>query len=196
MRGCKPVEVRAFLENIADEIDRLHLLIEEQKRDAALMRKQFEEAQTLESSVAKMLEQIEKKTDAVLVLSKLEMEKEQKEIGSERGKILQNAREEASLITREAEHKSKVFLTNANAQLKRIQDQITMLHARRVALIARIKSVLISQVEFLDALNRDIEKPRAESLEYSDVDVSKHGIDAAHLESIVKRLEEMEALHP
>lgn len=194
LRGFKPAEVVSFLNKAADEIDRLNHIIAEQDQEMNKLKTKLEDFRAIETTIKKMLEEVDARTKEILQRANSESQKSREEIHLERQHILRNAREEAALITKEAEHKSKVFMANANTQLNRLHDQINLLHAQRLALVTRLKAILHSQVELLQSLQKDVVAPRLEPLQYSEVDVSKKGLNTEQLENIVKSLEKDEGI--
>lgn len=192
LRGWKATEVQSYLENVAAEVERLNAVIQDQERQIAELRAKIEDYRVLEHTMTATIEQSHEQVRQIQAQTAIDTQRRLAQLEEEHRTILDQARQSAQLIKREAEQKSKAFLANANTQLKRLHDQISLLHAQRIAMITRFKSVLLAQVEFLDALMRDAEHPRLEALQLSDLDVARHGLDAAQLDAIVRRLEEME----
>ena len=196
MRGYKPTEVRAFMNELSDAFEKLERELEAAKQELGSIRSGGMQTPSMESAVVKLIEQVEKRTDAMLNLSKGNAEQTRGQIDGEKNKILALAREEAALIIREAEQKSAIYLTNANAQLKQLQEHIDKLHAQRVAIITRMKSLLVTQVEFLESLQQNLKPMQTGEIGFSSYDAAKGLIDADELAGIIKRLEEIEGSTP
>lgn len=192
LRGADRREVENFLAEVAAHVGRLEESLRLQESEQARLAAELERYARLEQHMQTLIGLAETQARELRRETETEWKRLRGAADEERKRVLQQAREEADLLRREAEHKSKVFLANANNRLKRVQDQIDQLLARRTALATRLKSTLQAEIDFLGALMRDDASTRPETLEYSDVNVSRKGLDAAQLDSIVRRLREIE----
>ncbi len=192
LRGADRREVAAFLEEVAAHVGGLQEQLRAHEGERARLAAELERYGRLEQHMQTLVGLAETQAKDMRRETETEWKRLRAAADEERKRVLQQAREEAELIRREAEHKGNLFLANAGARLKRVQDQIDQLMARRTALATRLKSALQAEVDFLAALLKEEPSPRPETLEFSDVNVPRKGLDAAQLDAIVRRLREIE----
>src|SRR5690606_24766487 len=97
---------------------------------------------------------------------------------------------EAAIIIRDAENKADAIRDAAHAKVQESRDEIGILQARRIAIISRVKSLLASQQQFLEALERDAVGPSQELTDFMKDAGANAGINAAQLQDILKKLDE------
>ncbi|MBI5476462.1 MAG: DivIVA domain-containing protein [Ignavibacteriales bacterium] len=133
--GFDTVEVSSFLARIADEI------ADARKNNDDLSKKVIE----LETRL-KDYQSIEKALQQTLMQGQ-----------ETAGKTVEIARKESQLILQEAEIKSAQILEKARTDLNSLNEQITILKAKKDSIGARLKMVLKSELDLIKALEVDEE---------------------------------------
>jgi len=136
MRGLDPHEVQAFLEMVADELE---LLVKENANLTQRLREveeRVEDYRKLEKTLQDTLTSAHKVTEEL-------------RIGAEK---------EAKLRIREAELKADTIVKESKASLTNLHAQITSLRSQKRAVIARFRSLLLSQLRLLDQEEREGEQ--------------------------------------
>ena len=137
--------------------------------------------QNMESTSATLLDQ--SKNNAAQIATRAEQE---------RRMFVKNAQDEAELIIRDAERRAGRILEDADRKRAAVVEDMGMLHGKRMTLIARFKSLVSSQLEFLKALEHDVKDPTVESFTLPSGKKTKEGVDAEQLEQIIQHLESIE----
>lgn len=131
LRGYDTDEVRYFLEMMADEMEALNrekITLEQQVNQAD---KQLEEYR-----------QIEKSMQNALIVAKETSDKS-----------LANTRKESKLIIADAEARADRIVENARKEASKIQQEITRLKIQRDTFVVKIKNLLRSELELLEAMD-------------------------------------------
>ena len=128
-RGCDPEEVRTFLEQIAEELTRLN-------QDSSERANQI---QRLETQVRAHQEREDTLRNALITAQKMTEE------------IKGNAKREADLILKEAELKGERLLEMAHRKLAQVQAEIAELTRQRELFLAKLRGLLRTHQELLDA---------------------------------------------
>lgn len=129
-RGYDTEEVRYFLEMLADELESLN-------------REKLELETELEQSKSRLQEykQIEKSMQDALIVAKETSDKS-----------LANSRKEAKLIIADAQAKADRIIEEAHGEASQIRQDISQLRIKRDSLLVKIKNILTSELELLEAM--------------------------------------------
>jgi len=129
-RGYDTEEVRYFLEMLADELESLN-------------REKLELETELEQSKSRLQEykQIEKSMQDALIVAKETSDKS-----------LANSRKEAKLIIADAQAKADRIIEEAHEEASQIRQDISQLRIKRDSLLVKIKNILTSELELLEAM--------------------------------------------
>ena len=193
LRGISENEVRSYLKELATAIEGLTDENSKLRSHIAMLETRLKASQELEQKLTRMLRDMESTSAKIIDQSKTNSAAMSTQIERQRRVLLTKAQEEAAIIIRDAEKKAQRVLDEADGKRKSLIEEIGMLHARRMALIARIKSLLSSQVEFLNALDRDLKDPTANTIPIRRERKTKEGIGSAELQSIIQKLEDQKA---
>jgi DivIVA domain-containing protein len=128
--GYDPAEVRGFLETIAMALEHAHHRTGEASRRIADLEAQVREFQALESSLRQSLVQAQ---EAGVVAA-------------------ENGRREAHALIREAESRASVIVDRSRTELASVQEQITILRAKKDSVVSRLRMLLQSELDLLKAL--------------------------------------------
>lgn len=136
-RGLDPVEVRSFLEGVADELQRL--LKECALKDEYIQKlgAQLQAYQGQEDSLRKALVAAQRLTE--------EME--------------ENAQKEAALILKETELKAENLLERAHLKLAQLQGEIAELKQRKGLFEAQLRAAITLHLDLLEAGQGEEESP-------------------------------------
>lgn len=127
-RGFDPLEVRAFLEQIAEQHDSMHQEVRELRRQLAELQGQLKDYHGRERSLEATLQ------------STREMAQE----------IKTNAEREAQLTVAEAELRAEKILGQSHNRLAQIHDDITELKRQRAQFEVRLRSLIEAHIKLLD----------------------------------------------
>lgn len=137
MRGYDVEEVRAYLEALAEEFERLG----EKERTAASevvrLNTELESYQKLEQSLKVAL------ANAQATLSEAR----------------ESAKREADLLRREAEVQAARLVSEARAWVDSVKREVADLESRREALARKLKSILRSELDLIDMLLEEDQPP-------------------------------------
>lgn len=136
-RGLDPVEVKGFLEGIADELQRL--LQEGARKDERIqeLEAQLRAYQELENALKKTLVTAQRLTE----------------------EMKESAEREATLILKEAELKAANLLERAHLQLAELQGEIAALKQRRGVFEAQLRAAIKLHADLLEAEKEQAEPP-------------------------------------
>lgn len=148
MRGYETGEVQAFLEMVAKEFEDLA------RENAALLERmagldaQIEDYRKMEKALRETMLAAQQTTEG----------------------IKENARAEADLLLREAQHKADGIVAEARHRAQGLQRDVAVLEQQRNAFIAQFKSLVESQLNLLDEMHSGraatpSHPPKAEALE-------------------------------
>lgn len=138
VRGLDPDEVRAFLEQVAEEMTRLL----QQATDQTAV------AQRLEAQVRSFQEREDAVRDTLMTAQKMTEE------------IKGNAKRESDLIIKEAELRAEKLLEQAHQKLGQVQSEIAELRRQRDLFAARLRGHLKTHQDLLDAAIPDKPAPQ------------------------------------
>jgi cell division initiation protein len=130
MRGYDPVEVETFMEMMANEFE--SLLKEQNDARTKLIE--------LESDL-KNYKQIERTLQQTLMQAQ-----------EATGKTYEAARRDAESIIKEAEIKGSGIVSGANAEISKLNNEITQLRARKDSMVGRLRVLLSSELDLIKAL--------------------------------------------
>lgn len=128
MRGYKDLEVDEFLDDIADEFERLFNENIDYKDRLESLEEKIEQYRNIEDTLKKTL------------VSAQQQAEEQK----------QNAQKESDLILRDAELKSRSIVNDSYAERQKIQRSVTALKQKQEDLRFQLKSVIDTYSKILD----------------------------------------------
>jgi len=148
MRGYETGEVQAFLEMVAKEFEELA------RENAALLERmagldaQIEDYRKMEKALRETMLAAQQTTEG----------------------IKENARAEADLLLREAQHKADGIVAEARHRAQGLQRDVSVLEQQRNAFIAQFKSLVESQLNLLEEMHSGraatpSPPPKAEALE-------------------------------
>ena len=132
-RGLDPVEVKSFLEGVADELQRL-------LKECAL---KDEYIQKLEAQLQGYQGEEDSLKKALIAAERLTEE------------VKENARKEAALILREAELKAEHLLEHAYLKLAELQGEIGELKQRRGLFEAQLRAAIKLHLDLLEAESKE-----------------------------------------
>ena len=165
LRGYDPDEVRYFLEMIADELE-------------ALNREKSELEAKVKSHQEKLQEykQIEKSMQDALIVAKETSDRS-----------ISNTKKESKLIIADAEAKADRIVEGARKEASKIRQDIEKLHMQKDSFIVKIKNILRSEFELIDALDKSDTK-----FEEIDLDTleDEDSFDIDRLKEEINRLDE------
>jgi len=153
LRGYDPDEVRYFLEMVADELEALNREKNEMEAQHEQDRKKLEEYRQIEKSMQ----------DALIVAKETS------------DKSLATSKKESKLIIADAEAKADRIVENARKEAGRIEQEIAHLRIQRDAFIVKLKNLLRSEFELLDALSEKDEDLR--DIEFEDIGGDQFDVD-------------------
>ncbi len=128
MRGYKDVEVDEFLDDIADEFERIFNENIDYKEKAESMEGKVEQYRNIEETLKKTLVSAQQQAE----------------------EIKQNAKKEADLILRDAELKARSILNDSYAERQKIQRSVQTLKQKNEDLRYQMRSVLETYMNILD----------------------------------------------
>jgi cell division initiation protein len=165
LRGYDPDEVRYFLEMIADELE-------------ALNREKSELESKVKSHQEKLQEyrQIEKSMQDALIVAKETSDRS-----------MANTKKESKLIIADAEAKADRIVEGARKEASKIRQDIEKLRMQKDSFIVKIKNILRSEFELIDALDKSDTK-------FEDVDLDtledEDSFDIDRLKEEINRLDD------
>jgi len=134
-RGYDRGEVAAFLETVATDIEELLKINREQSDKVIELETTLKDYKSVERAIHQTLMQAQETS----------------------GKSIENARKEAQLLLHESELKAAQMLDKARNDLTTLKEQVTILKAKKDAILARLKMLLNSELELIKALGVDEE---------------------------------------
>lgn len=159
IRGIDPRDVEQLR---ANALNRINALVEENnklKAYAANLETRLKASGELEEKMKRMLAEMETTSSKIIEQSRSNAASVASQSEFERKILLQNAKEEAAVVIRDAEKKAERIIAESMQKVQSLFDQIGLLHSRRVALIARFKGLLLSQIDFLESLQEHVREP-------------------------------------
>jgi cell division initiation protein len=163
MRGFDPVEVRAFLQDVAADLEEALKHNEAASQKLVEMETKIKDYSTMEKALQQTFLQAQETT----------------------GKAIENARKEGQLIVQEAEVKASQIIEKSRSDLMSLKEQLTILKAKKDSIVARLKMLLNSELDLVKALEVD-EELQGSSTSGSSSQSSK---DDQEIEDIIKSLE-------
>ncbi len=134
-RGFVPEEVEAFLDTVSRQWEELLDELDRAKRRIAELEGETRKYKDVESMLHQTLAQAQQSTNSVI----------------------ENAKREAELIRQEAEIKSQQLIERAKLEVSAMGDDVRRLEAQKRELIAKLRMLLSSQLELLNAFSDDEE---------------------------------------
>ncbi len=130
MRGYDPVEVDTFMDMMANEFEDLLKQQKEMRDKVVELETQLKDYRQIEKTLQQTLLQAQEAT----------------------GRTYEAARKEAEMIGREAEAKAAKLIEQANTDLARMNTELITLKGRKESLIGRLRVLLSSELELINAL--------------------------------------------
>ena len=161
LRGFDPHEVRSFLAVIAQAVEELRHENEELAKRSAELETQLKGYRSVEMALQQTFVQAQETS----------------------GKAMENARRESQLIIQEAEMKASLITEKARNELINLREQVTILRAKKDAIISRLKMLLHSELDVIKALEVE---DRLHDRDQLSLGLSKEKME---IEEIVKSLE-------
>lgn len=160
MRGYDPIEVDTFMDMMANECEELLKQQKEMRDKVVELETQLKDYRQIEKTLQQTLLQAQEATS----------------------KTYESARREAELIARDAEIKAVKILNQANADLAKLNYEVTQLKAKKESLIGRMRVLLSSELDLLKALDLG-----GDALERDDSQGT--GKDSIHLNEILQTID-------
>ncbi|MBI5648289.1 MAG: DivIVA domain-containing protein [Ignavibacteriae bacterium] len=189
LRGYEPAAVHAFLDELADGVRSLVQQNEVLRARLALLESKQKDSEAVEERLRAVLAGLEGTADALLEQSRNNAAAATERTEQERTRLVAHAREEAALITRDAERTARRLVDEAQAKRDRVLEEVELLSARRAALVARMKSIMAAQLEFLQSLERDARDSVADTPEVPGALSKPEGLSAARLHTILSTID-------
>jgi len=142
MRGYDTVEVETFLEMLSNEVEDL-LKANKDLRDKTIeLETQLADYKNMEKTLQQTLMQAQEAS----------------------GKSIENSRKEASLIIQDAELKASQIVEKARSDFARAKEEISTLRARKDSILSKLKVLLKSEIDLINALEVDEDDLSGEKL--------------------------------
>lgn len=135
LRGYEKEEVHAFLENVADEFDRISSENEKLKKDVEILNDQLKEFKKIEKNLQSTL------------LSAQESS----------AKAFDSVKKQTALMIKEAELKAAQIVEKAKENAGAVRDSVLLLREEKNVLIAKLSAIINSQNELLGTHFREKE---------------------------------------
>jgi cell division initiation protein len=191
--GYDPAEVQDFLYEVAGELEQLEATIGTLEAQNARLEEKLNVATPVggqaDSRVLEVLEQLKSTSEELIEQSKTNAAAISMRTEQDRRVLFDQARKEADIIIRDAEKKADAILEAAHNKVQEFRDEISILQARRIAIISRVKSLLTSQQQFLESLENDAIGQSRELTNFMKETGTQAGISADQLETILQKLE-------
>jgi cell division initiation protein len=133
MRGCDPIEVKAYLEIVSQEMDALTIEKAQAEHELADTKKRLDHFLNLEQTLERTL------------------------VGAQQTsiKMEEQARKEAELIVKEAELKRDQALNNINRELDKAQSELLTLRAEYDSTVVRMRALMTGFSAFMERMEQD-----------------------------------------
>jgi len=136
LRGLDPVEVKAYLDFVADEYEQLLQHNQQLEKQVASYQTELRHYKDVEKTLKQTLYEVKQTSQ----LSK------------------QTSQKEAELIKREAEIQAKKMVGEAKAEVERIRKELENLKQQKDSFVTRLRYLLSSQLELIEMLQVDDEQ--------------------------------------
>lgn len=137
MRGYDTNEVSAFLERLAEEIDSLQQENDNLKKELELANTRITEFRKIEKSLQDTLLKAQETS----------------------ARSVESARKQTGLILKEAEIKAQQLVEKARVQANEIRAAVDSLKEEKDVLVAKLKSIVNSQINIIDKTFNEPEEP-------------------------------------
>lgn len=165
VRGYDRDEVRAFLEKLADEFEKLQSDNDKLKAELERQEDQLKEFKRIEKNLQQaMLNQTESAT-----------------------KTIDSAKKQTALILKEAELKGAQLIEKAKENANSVRDSVLRLREERKLLIARLKALVDSQSSLLEMNVQNIES-RPKKKEISKELLNREDQSEINVDDILEKL--------
>jgi cell division initiation protein len=188
-KGWNPEEVRPYLHSLASELASLANENESLRDDILALETQLRQSKDMEKRIRAMLvdlknasKQLAQQTEAGVLATTIRVEQERKI-------MVEQAKRESDIIIRDAERRAERIVAQGNERFARLQEQIDMLEAKKIALVTRIKSILRAEVDFLGALEGSA-RGRSQKSSLQPGTRTREGLNTDELNDIIQRLDQ------
>lgn len=161
-RGYDPADVAAFLETVAMDFEELLKAQQEHAGKILQLETSLKDYKSVEKAIQQTLMQAQETS----------------------GKSIENSRKEGQLLLQEAELKAAQMLDKARNDLTHLKENITILKAKKDAILSRLKMLLHSELELIKALGVDEELEGGVSQEKP-----KESKEQSEIQDIIKSLD-------
>lgn len=135
LRGYDPIEVDAFLDTLSNEFSDMLKQSKELREDYIEMEIQLRDYKQKERDLQQILMQAQETS----------------------ARSIENSRKEAELIIQEAELKASQIIDHGRIEVMRSKEELSNLKAKKEVLVSRLKVLLNSEIEMINALEADDE---------------------------------------
>lgn len=163
MRGFDPVEVETFLGMVATELEELTKVNRELKDKVIELEARLQDYTAIEKTLQQTLATAQETS----------------------AKSVENARKEAQMIKAEAELKANQIVDKARTDLMLIKEELAILKSKKTALVSRLRTMLSSELQLIQALEIDEEFQQPKNEDRS-AGAEKRG----EIEDIVRNLDQ------
>jgi|GEM_PF-2351392 len=163
-RGYDRSEVGKFLEDVSAQLGESEKLRHELSMKVVELETRLKDYQSMEKAIHQTFMQAQ-------------------ETG---GKAIENARKEAQLIIQESELKASQILDKSRTELTILKEQLTILRAKKEAIVSRLRMLLNSELDLIRALAADDEAGKEEAAHPA----GELSSEKREIEEIIKSLDE------
>lgn len=163
MRGYDPVEVETFLGMVAADFEELLKSNRELKDKVIELEAHLQDYRAIEKTLQQTLAHAQETS----------------------AKAIENSRKEAQMMIREAEMKGNQIVDKARTDLILLKEEIAILKAKKGAIVSRLRTMLNSELQLIQALEIDEElQPKS-----NDEQPKEAAKDQIEIDEIVKNLD-------
>jgi cell division initiation protein len=188
-KGWNPNEVRPYLRALADELASFAQENDALRNEVLALETQLRQSKDTEKRIRAMLgdlknasAQLAKQTEAGVLASTMRVEQE-------RRVMIEQAKREVDIIIRDAERRAERIVAQGNERYARLQEQIDLLEAKKIAVVSRIKTILRAEVDFLASFEQG-GQGRAKRSALQPGVRTREGINTDELNDIIQRLDQ------
>jgi len=189
-RGFRTNEVATFLEEVTACIEALQQENAKLRYDTVAMEEKLQSCAKVEKKLERMLQEMEATSSRILEQTKMNAATIAMNADYERKVTLHNAKAEAGVIVADAEKRADRILAEAQKNLQIVIEDIGILNTRRMTLVARIKSLLSSQTEFLELVEKENMCAAEAKVPLSNIRKSREGLGEQDIREIIESLEQ------
>jgi cell division initiation protein len=166
VRGYDRDEVKAFLESLSDEFERLHQENEKLKNEIERMEEQIREFKKIEKNLQNVMLSASEST----------------------AKAVDSAKKQTALMVKEAELKATQILEKAKENANTVRNSVLILREEKKLLVSRIKAMIESQANLLELNVENIETKKIRKRESLKETVKKDDQNEIDVDDILEKL--------